>query len=39
MINVSKLNKQIPLTSDQHLFEVSNIKESINKQILGAIKG
>jgi hypothetical protein len=37
--DVSKINSQIPLTSDQHLYEVSNIKESINKQILGAIKG
>jgi len=37
--DVSKINSGVPLTSDQHLFEVSNIKESINKQILGAIKG
>jgi hypothetical protein len=37
--DVSKINRQIPLTSDQHLFEISNIKESINKQILNAIKG
>ena len=37
--DVSKINRGVPLTSDQHLFEVSNIKESINKQILGAIKG
>ena len=27
------------MTSDQHLFEISNIKEAINKQILSAIKG
>ena len=37
--DVSKINRQIPLTSDQHLFEISNIKEAINKQILSAIKG
>ena len=37
--DVSKIDKTTPLTSDQYLYEISNIKESINKQILYAIKG
>lgn len=37
--DVSKIDKKTPLTSDQYLYEISNIKESINKQILFAIKG
>ena len=37
--DVSKVDKKTPLTSDQYLYEISNIKESINKQILFAIKG
>ena len=37
--DVSKIDKKTPLTSDQYLYETSNIKESINKQILSAIKG
>jgi hypothetical protein len=37
--DVSKLDKKTPFTSDQYLHEISNIKESINKQILFAIKG
>ena len=37
--DVSKIDKKTPLTSDQYLYEISNIKESINKQILYAIKG
>jgi hypothetical protein len=37
--DVSKIDKKTPLTSDQYLYEISNIKESINKQILSAIKG
>ena len=28
----------VPLTSDEYLYEISNIKEEINKQILKAIK-
>jgi len=36
--DVSKLDKTTPLTSDQALFEISNIKEDINKQLLRAIK-
>jgi hypothetical protein len=35
----SKHDKDIPLTSDQALWEISNIKEKINKQILSSIKG
>ena len=36
--DISKLDRQTPLTSDQALYEISNIKENINKQILKAIK-
>jgi len=36
--DVSKIDKSTPLTSDQALFEISNIKEDINKQILRIIK-
>ena len=36
--DVSKLDKTTPLTSDQALYEISNIKEDINKQILTAVK-
>ena len=34
----SKIDKKTPLTSDEALFEISNIKEDINRQILKAIK-
>ena len=34
----SKIDKKTPLTSDEALFEISNIKEDITKQILKAIK-
>jgi len=36
--DISKLDRQTPLTSDQALYEISTIKENINKQILKAIK-
>ena len=36
--DVSRLQKGKPLTSDEALYEISNIKESINKQLLTAIK-
>jgi len=36
--DVSKLDKTTPLTSDQALYEISNIKEEINKQLLRAVK-
>ena len=36
--DVSKLDKSTPLTSDQALYEISNIKEEINKQLLTAVK-
>jgi hypothetical protein len=36
--DVSKLDKTTPLTSDQALYEISNIKENINKQLLTAVK-
>ena len=36
--DVSKLDKTTPLTSDQALYEISNIKEEINKQLLTAVK-
>lgn len=34
----SKLDKTTPLTSDEALFEISNIKNEINKRILLAVK-
>ena len=37
--DVSKLDNITPLTSDQALYEISTIKERINKQILNAVKG
>ena len=36
--DVSKIDKITPLTSDQALYEISNIKENINKQLLIAVK-
>ena len=36
--DVSKLDKSTPLTSDQALYEISNIKEDINRQLLRAVK-
>jgi hypothetical protein len=36
--DVSKIDKTTPLTSDQALYEISNIKENINKQLLVAVK-
>ena len=36
--DVSRINNKNIITSDQHLYEVSNIKEDINKQILKTIK-
>ena len=34
----SKVDKVTPLTSDEALYEISNIKNSINKKILTAVK-
>jgi len=34
----SKLDRSTPLTSDEALYEISRIKENINKQLLTAIK-
>jgi len=36
--DLSKLDKSQPLTSDEALYEISRIKENINKQLLTAIK-
>ena len=36
--DVSKLNDNIPVTSDEALYEISTIKEQISKQILTAVK-
>ena len=36
--DVSRIDSKNIITSDQHLYEVSNIKEDINKQILKTIK-
>ena len=38
MRDTSKLNRNVPYTSDQALFEISTIKEDINKQILRSVK-
>jgi hypothetical protein len=35
--DVSKIDKKTPLTTDEYLFEISNVKHGINKQILSAI--
>jgi len=34
----SKLDKKTPLTSDEALFEISNMKQEINKRLLLAVK-
>lgn len=34
----SKIDNKTPLTSDQALYEISNIKENINKSILKSVK-
>ena len=34
----SKIDKKTPLTSDEALYEISNIKNEINKKILTAVK-
>ena len=34
----SKVDKKTPLTSDEALFEISNLKNEINKKILTAVK-
>ena len=36
--DVSKLDKKTPFTSDQTLWEISNMKQEINKNILRAVK-
>ena len=36
--DVSKLDKSTPITSDQALYEIANIKEKINKEIITAVK-
>jgi len=35
--DVSKLDKSLPITSDEALYEISSIKEKINKELLKAI--
>ena len=36
--DLSKIDKKRPLTSDEALFEIANIKENINKEIIHNIK-
>ena len=36
--DVSKVDKKTPLTSDETLNEISNIKQNINKQLLHSVK-
>jgi hypothetical protein len=36
--DVSKIDRSTPLTSDQALYEISNIKAEINKQLLRSVK-
>lgn len=36
--DVSKIDRKTPITSDESLWEISNIKQEINKQILDALK-
>jgi hypothetical protein len=35
--DVSKLDKSLPITSDEALYEISSIKEKINKELLKAV--
>jgi hypothetical protein len=36
--DVSRIDQQTPVTTDEYLFELANTKEQINKQILNAVK-
>jgi hypothetical protein len=36
--DVSKLDKKTPLTTDESLYEISRIKDSINSQLITAVK-
>jgi hypothetical protein len=36
--DVSKIDKKSPFTTDETLFEISNIKDRTNRQILNAVK-
>lgn len=36
--DVSRIDRQTPVTTDEYLFELANTKERINKQILDAVK-
>jgi len=36
--DVSKIDKKTPFTTDETLFEISNIKDRTNRQILNAVK-
>jgi hypothetical protein len=36
--DVSRVDRQTPVTTDEYLFELANTKEQINKQILNAVK-
>ncbi len=37
-MDVSRADRQTPVTTDEYLFELANTKEQINKQILNAVK-
>ncbi len=36
--DVSRINNNVPVTTDEYLYELANTKEQINKQILNAVK-
>ena len=36
--DLSKLDKKTPITSDEALYEISNIKEEVNRQLLLSVK-
>lgn len=36
--DLSRLDNETPITTDEYLYEISNVKESVNRQILMAVK-
>lgn len=36
--DLSRLDHETPITTDEYLYEISNVKESVNRQILMAVK-
>ena len=36
--DISRMDQKTPLTTDEYLFEISNMKDAVNRQILKAVK-